>query len=174
MFFLFSVIFLLFRREKSKIPQLMEKEVQTLIKTLKDCSQKVIGELGGGWVENIYQVAMEVALRDQGIMYETQRILPITFAGHVIGESIPDLVVWLKSNGKKVAVVVDLKADTGIKEDHQVQVERYIKELRKQVHSDEEVYPNGFVVNFVKEATSQKLKDGFEELSGVQVLEVSA
>src|SRR3990167_11127879 len=117
----------------------MDKQIAELIKTIKTCASQVLLELGPGWNEAIYQKAMEVALRDRGIMYETQRILPITFAGHVIGESIPDLVIWLKSNSKKVAVVVDLKADTGIKEDHQVQVERYIKELRKQVHSDEEV-----------------------------------
>src|SRR3989344_1083507 len=103
-------------------------KIEELIKILKDCSKQVINELGAGWQEVIYQTAMEVALRDRGIMYETQRILPITFAGHIIGESIPDLVVWLKENGNKVAVVVDLKADNGIKEDHRTQVARYIQE----------------------------------------------
>src|SRR3990167_2114530 len=113
----------------------MDKKINDLIKILKDCSKQVIDELGAGWQEIIYQTAMEVALRDRGIMYETQRILPITFAGHIIGESIPDLVVWHKENGNKLAIVVELKSEPGIKEEFQVQVERYIKELRKQVHS---------------------------------------
>lgn len=149
-------------------------KIKELIKILKDCAKQVIEELGAGWQEIIYQTAMEVALRDRGIMYETQRILPITFAGHIIGESIPDLVVWLKDDNHKVAVVVDLKADNAIKEDHRTQVERYIKELKKQVHADEKVHSKGFVINFAKDSTSAKIKEGFEEMNGVQILEVTA
>jgi len=73
----------------------MEQKIQELIKEIKKCSQEILGELGPGWKEDIYQKAMEVGLRDRGIMYETQRTLPITFSGHVIGEVYPDLVVWL-------------------------------------------------------------------------------
>lgn len=152
----------------------MEKEIKDLIKFVQDCSRKVFEELGPGWKEEIYQKAMEVALRDKGIMYENQRILPITFSGHVIGESIPDLVIWVKKDGKKMAIVIDLKAEPGIKEEHKVQVERYIKELRKQIHKNEEVYSIGFLINFIKEATSVKIKDGFDDLGGIQFCEVVA
>lgn len=152
----------------------MEKQVRKLVAAVKESARQVLKGLGAGWQEVIYQKAMEVALRERGITYETQRILPITFADHVIGESIPDLVIWLETDKKRVAVVVDLKADTGIKEEHQVQVERYIRELRKQVQKDEEVYPRGLVINFVKEATGVKLEEGFEELDGIQILEVKA
>ena len=151
----------------------LEEQVEELIKVVTECAKCVFDELGPGWKEEIYQKAMEVALRSRGVIYETQRILPITFDEHVIGESIPDLVVWLK-DGHKLAVVIDLKADTGLKEEHQVQVERYIKELRKQVRPGEEVYSCGLVINFVKESTSVKLKDGFEDLDGIQLLQVQA
>jgi GxxExxY protein len=150
----------------------MNKQILDLIKTIKDCSCKILEELGPGWKEEIYQKAMEVALRDRGVMYETQRILPITFAGHVIGESIPDLVVWVKNNGNKVAVLVELKSESGIKEEFQVQVERYIKELRKQLHQNETVHPTGILINFIKDANSAKIKDGFEDLSGIQIMEI--
>jgi len=150
----------------------MDKEIENLIRTIKECAKQVLAELGHGWKEEIYQKAMEVALRHHGIMYETQRILPITFADHVIGESIPDLVVWFKTDSRKIAIVIDLKAEPGIKEEHKVQVERYIKELKKQLHKAEEVYKKGLVVNFIKEATSIKLKEGFVDIGGIQILEV--
>ena len=150
----------------------MEEQVGQLIATVKECASSIIGELGPGWQENIYQKAMETALRDKGIMYETQRILPITYNGHVIGESIPDLVVWLKNDGRKTAVIVELKSDSAIKEEFPVQVKRYIQELRKQVRENEEVWSTGILINFIKEANSKKMEDGFEEFNGVQALEV--
>lgn len=152
----------------------MDKQIGQLIKIIKTCASQILEELGPGWKEEIYQKAMEVALRDRGIMYETQRILPITFAGHVIGESIPDLVVWLKDNGNKVALLVELKSESGIKEEFSVQVERYIKELRKQLRPKESVHSTGILINFIKEANGSKITQGFEDLNGVQVLEVSA
>lgn len=145
-----------------------------LIKIIKQCSQEILLELGPGWKEEIYQKAMEVGLRDKGIMYENQRILPITYSGHVIGESIPDLVVWLKDNGNKIALVVELKSESGLKEEFEVQVQRYIKELRKQIHKNEKVHPVGLLINFIKEANNAKIQDGFEDLGGIQLLEVKA
>jgi len=141
---------------------------------IRQSAKEVYSELGPGWQEVVYQKAMEVALRHRGLMYETQRILPITFQDHVIGESIPDLVVWVVENEQKIAIVIDLKADSGIKEEHGVQVARYIQELKKQVHKGESVYSRGYLINFFKEATSKKLEeDKYEDLDGVQILEVT-
>lgn len=150
------------------------KSVEKIIPVIKDCAQKVFTELGTGWQEVIYQNAMEVALRTEKIAYETQRNLPITFMEHIVGESKPDLIVWVNEESKKTAIVIDLKADSGIKEEHGVQVQRYIKELRKQVRKNQDVYPTGLLINFFKENTSKKIQDGFEDLNGVQVLEVKA
>lgn len=147
--------------------------MKKIFKIIKKSAVEVYEELGPGWKEDIYQKAMEVSLRHEGLMYETQRILPITFKDHVIGESIPDLVVWLGKKGKKTALVIDLKADTGIKEEHDVQVRRYIQELKKQVHKGEKVHDTGLLINFVKEGTSKKLEEEkYEDLDGVQILEV--
>lgn len=74
-------------------------KVEEAVALIYECAKEVYAELGTGWNESIYQSAMEVALRHRGLMYETQRILPITFKGHVIGESIPDLVVWVEEKG---------------------------------------------------------------------------
>ncbi len=79
----------------------MEKDIEKLVTVLKDSAKKVYAELGPGWKEEIYQKAMEVALRHESILYETQRILPITFSDHVIGEAIPDLVLWITRRGEE-------------------------------------------------------------------------
>lgn len=151
----------------------MDEQIRQLIAVIKECASSILTELGPGWREDIYQHAMEVALRDKGIMYENQRPLPITYNGHVIGDVIPDLVVWLKNDGQKVALVVELKSEPGIREEFRVQVERYIKELRKQIREDETVFPTGVLINFIKEASSRRMDSGFDEFNGVQALEIT-
>ena len=151
----------------------MEEQVRQLIAIIKECASSIMVELGPGWREDIYQNAMETALRDKGIMYERQRPLPITYSGHVIGDVIPDLVVWLKNDGRKTAIIIELKSEAGIKEEFPVQVKRYIQELRKQVKENEDVWSTGVLINFIKEANNKKVLEGFEEFNGVQSLEVS-
>jgi len=154
----------------------MQKEVKNLINKVKKCARDVYNELGEGWPECVYQKAMEVALRESKITYETQRILPISFKGHIVGESKPDLVVWLKRpNKKRVAIVIDLKWEPYFKKDHQTQILKYIQELKKQVKKDEGVYDIGFVINFIKEKRNQKLASGKEKeivKEKVKILEV--
>jgi hypothetical protein len=89
---------------------------------------------------------------------KVKRIIPISFKGYTIGESKPDLVVWLKSRNKRIAIVIDLKWEPYIKEDHTAQVKKYIKELKKQVKSDEEVFDTGFIINFVKPKAEKLMK----------------
>ncbi|MFZ8847737.1 MAG: GxxExxY protein [Minisyncoccia bacterium] len=149
----------------------MNKKIKSLIEKVKECAKEVYKELGSGWLESIYQNAMEIALREKGINYESQRIIPISFKGYTIGESKPDLVVWLKSKNKRIAIVIDLKWEPYIKEDHTAQVKKYIKELKKQVKSDEEVFDTGFIINFVK-AKGGKVDEEIENLEGVQILNV--
>lgn len=150
----------------------IKPNIKNLIKEVKKCAIDVYKELGPGWNEGVYQQAMEVALREKGIDYEDQRILPISYRGHIIGEGIPDLVIWTKEGKKRLAIVVDLKWEPYVKEDHRAQVAKYIQELKKQVKSGEEVLGIGFVINFVKEG-SKRIKGEAEDLGGVQVLNVN-
>lgn len=151
----------------------LEDKVQEVIKRVKNCAVEVYHELGDGWPEGIYHKSMEVALRLAGFPYETQRILPITYKGFVVGESIPDLVVWIEDGKNRVGVVIDLKWEPGIQENHSAQVAKYIRELKKQIKENESVYPCGYVINFLKSATSKKIDEEKLECSqGVQILEV--
>ena len=150
----------------------MEKEIKNLIEKVKECAREVYKEFGVGWPECVYHSAMEVALREKGITYESQRILPISFKGHIVGESKPDLVVWLKQGkNKRVAIVIDLKWEPYVKEDHRTQIIKYIKELKKQIKPGEEVFNIGFVINFVKEG-GKRIDGEAEEMKGIQILNV--
>ena len=149
----------------------MKKEIKKLINKVKKCAKEVYKELGAGWSEKVYQQALEVALRERGIDYEDQRVLPISFKGHVVGEGIPDLVVWLNKGKKRMAIVIDLKWEPYVKEDHRWQIKKYIQELKKQVRPNEKVFDTGFVINFTK-GSAKKIEDGVEDIGGVQILNV--
>ena len=155
----------------------MDKQVKNLINKIKRSAKDVYGELGEGWPECVYQEAMEVALREKKVSYETQRILPISFKGHVVGQGKPDLVVWInQSQGKRLGIVIDLKWDSYFKEDHRKQVIKYIQELKKQIKKEEKVCDTGFVINFVKEKSRkvEENKENEEDIvkEKVKILEV--
>ena len=148
----------------------MQKEIKNLIEKVKECAKEVYQELGSGWEEEIYQKSMEVALREKGIKYETQRTLPISYKGYVVGRAFPDLIIWFEKGKKKVAIVIELKSIQEINLDSQNQVERYMQELKKELKGNEELYPKGFVFDFTK--PKGKLKEKPEDYHGLQILEV--
>jgi len=104
----------------------LNPKIRKLINIVKNCARDVYEELGSGWPEKVYQQAMEVALREKGIDYEDQRILPISYREHIVGEGIPDLVIWTNNDNKRLAIVTDLKWEPYVKEDHRAQVSKYI------------------------------------------------
>lgn len=59
----------------------------------KKFANEVFSALGAGYSERIYHNAMEVLLRSNGIPYETERIVPIVFDNHTIGNLRADLIV---------------------------------------------------------------------------------
>ena len=88
--------------------------------------------LGPGYTESMYHRAFEVALRDQGISYETERIVPVVFKGKTIGNIRADLIV----NGE---TIIELKAIRRMNEEPITQTKRYIKLLGLK---------DGLVINF--------------------------
>jgi GxxExxY protein len=150
----------------------MGKIVEEMVEKIKECANDVYKELGGEWSESVYQEAMEVALREAKISYDTQRILPVIYKGFVVGSGKPDLVIWVKDGKKRIGIVVDLKAETNIKEDHIQQVSKYIEGLRKELKEDEEVYEKGLVINFKKSSSKKVSEERVEELDGIEIAEV--
>ena len=56
-------------------------------------AREIYSQLGPGYSERVYHNAMEVLLREKGIRYESERVIPIPFKGHVIGNLRADIII---------------------------------------------------------------------------------
>ncbi len=83
-------------------------------------ANSVYEDVGPGYSESVYHRAFEVYLREQMIPYETERILPITVHGHVIGSLRADLIV-------DKSCIIELKAVSKLSESAKMQTKNYIK-----------------------------------------------
>ena len=84
--------------------------------------QKIWENLGSGYSERMYHNALEVCLRRANIPYETERIMPVVFDGHTLGNLRADLVV----DGR---YVIELKSTKTLRDEHRTQVRLYLKLL---------------------------------------------
>jgi len=100
--------------------------------SVKAIAHRVWSQLGSGFSERVYHNAMEVGLRQSGIPYQTERIIPILFDGHGIGNIRADLIVDSK-------LIVELKSVKSLKDEHIVQTQMYMKYLD---------IPDGMLINF--------------------------
>ena len=93
---------------------------------MKDCVRSVAirvwQSLGPGFSERVYHNAMEVGLRKSNISYQTERIVPIMFDEHAIGNIRADLIVGSR-------IIVELKSVKTLKDEHRVQTRMYMKLL---------------------------------------------
>jgi GxxExxY protein len=83
-------------------------------------ARKIWETLGPGFSERVYHNAFEVELRLRGIPYETERILPITYEGHNVGNLRADLII----NGQ---FIVELKSTTKLKDEFENQARNYMR-----------------------------------------------
>ena len=91
------------------------------IKDIQTIAQGIYNELGSGFDECIYQKAIEVELRLAGIPYENQRIIPIFYKNHNIGESKADLII-------DNSIVVEIKAiSTSLSDKEESQLRKYME-----------------------------------------------
>lgn len=97
------------------------------IKFLRDLAAEVLKSLGAGHTESVYHNAMKVGIHDEGLPFETERDIIISFRGRYVGTVRADLVINKK-------LVVELKqsatgSDT-IVDDAVEQCKCYIKETK--------------------------------------------
>lgn len=90
-----------------------------LVRTL---AQKIYNRLGPGYSESVYHNAMEVELRAHGIPYETERIIPIEYEGHIIGNLRADIIIDKKT-------IIELKSTRSLNEAARIQANQYMKLL---------------------------------------------
>ena len=100
-------------------------------KILEACFE-VNNEVGAGFLESVYEKALAIALRQKGLIVETQVPLTVRFRSENVGEFFADIIV----EGK---VMVELKAVKGLGAEHQAQLINYLKATGVEV---------GLLVNF--------------------------
>ena len=90
-----------------------------------DLTEKIIGvyyavynELGPGFLESIYQRAMVIALRQEGLTVEEQTAVPVWFRGQQIGDFKADLIV-------NKLILLELKAVDRLQKSHEAQTLNY-------------------------------------------------
>jgi GxxExxY protein len=88
-------------------------------KILKACFD-VSNELGCGFLESVYEKALIVALRDSGLLVESQVPLKVMFRNQLVGDFYPDIIVENK-------VLIELKAVKSLASEHIAQVLNYLK-----------------------------------------------
>lgn len=87
---------------------------------IEELASHVYKSLGSGHSERIYHNAMEVMLRKNNIQYETERIVPIVFEGHTIGNMRADLIV-------NNTTIVELKSVNKLTPGMRTQALNYLK-----------------------------------------------
>lgn len=88
-------------------------------KILASCFE-VSNELGCGFLESVYQNALQIALKDKGLSAQAQASLKVMFRNQTVGEFFPDIIV-------EESVLVELKAVKALAPEHLAQVMNYLK-----------------------------------------------
>ena len=93
----------------------------------KDLSYKVVGlamqvhtELGYGFLEKVYENALMILLKENGIKAEQQVPIKVYFHGQIVGEYVADILI-------DDCIILELKAQERIVDAHKSQTLNYLK-----------------------------------------------
>lgn len=102
---------------------ILQKETYAVI----GAAMEVHNALGCGFLEAVYQEAMEIELLGRGIPFTAQKELPIFYKGHTLDKVyVADLIVYGK-------VLVEIKALSQLTSREEAQVMNYLKATSLQV-----------------------------------------
>ena len=99
---------------------------------IRGCVYTVFKTLGPGFLEGIYQKALEVELQKNQIPFESQKEINIHYDGVEIGSHKLDLVIEEK-------IILELKAVEEFHPSHEAQIISYLKASNLKL---------GFLINF--------------------------
>ena len=109
-------------------------EYKELTKTIIGACFEVSNELGVGFLESVYEKALCIVLNEKGLNVEEQAPLEVKFRNRMVGVFYADLLV-------ENLVIIELKAVTSLKPEHEAQLINYLKASGKHI---------GLLVNFGK------------------------
>lgn len=94
-------------------------DVEDLIKRIIDCAITVRRQLAAGYLEKVYENALAIELRKQGILPEQQKSLPVRYDGILVGDFVADIVV-------NDCIIIEIKAVRHLNENHEAQLVNYL------------------------------------------------
>jgi GxxExxY protein len=95
-------------------------ESEQLTYTIRGCVYEVYRRLGCGFLEKVYERALQLELGLQGLQVENQVPLQVSYKGVVVGEYYADLVV-------NQTIILELKAQQKIPPSCEAQLLNYLK-----------------------------------------------
>lgn len=96
------------------------------------CAMNVHNTLGNGFQEVIYQRCLAIEMRDQGLVFERELVMPIYYKGEKVGTRRVDFLVEEK-------IMVELKAISQLEHVHLAQGLNYLEAYKLEV---------GLLINF--------------------------
>ena len=99
---------------------------QALTREIIAAAYEVHGELGGGFLEKVYESALVIELASRGLRVTPQAQIEVQYKGDTVGVFYADLLV-------NDAVICEIKAVTAIASSHQAQLLNYLKATGKKV-----------------------------------------
>ncbi len=107
----------------------------------EDITEKIVrafyevhNELGSGLLEKVYERALIIELKNQGLKVENQKPLKVFYKGNEVGDYFSDLVVEDK-------IIIEIKSSSGLVNENLSQLINYLKITKLKL---------GFLVNFGK------------------------
>ena len=106
------------------------------------CAIAVHRELGPGLLEEVYEGALDIECRYDGLSVARQFKVPVLYRGNLIGEYKPDMLI-------NDLIIVEIKSVERFDPVFEAQILTYLKIIQKRV---------GLLINF----TSRLVKDGIK------------
>ena len=108
----------------------------------------VSNSLGVGFLEKVYENAIVVELKREGIHAIAQALIKVLYEGHVVGEYFADILVDDK-------VIVEIKAVKQLAPEHEAQLLNYLKATNIEV---------GLLINFgTRPEVKRKILDNYRK-----------
>ena len=102
------------------------ERLNELTRRIIGCAYAVSNELGAGFLEKVYENALQHELGKAGLCVQQQQPIQVHYDGIVVGEYLADLVV-------ESAVLVELKAVKAFDDVHFAQCINYLKATGMQI-----------------------------------------
>ena len=107
-------------------------EAEQLTYAIRGCVYEVYRRLGCGFLEKVYERALLVELRLQGLQVESQVPIEVRYKGEIVGEYFADVIV-------NRSVILELKAQPHVPSACEAQLLNYLNATGMQL---------GLLVNF--------------------------